>query len=84
MLKQDYQVNHLIEIIKNDLNEGIMYYDKEQITDHPERFIVAELLREKSFVFHEKEEIPHSVAIVIDRMAEVDDGIEIIASIIVY
>lgn len=80
--KTGLQVNHLIEIIKNDLNEGIMYYDKEQITDHPERFIVAEFIREKILYFT-KEEIPHSVAIVIDRMAVVDDGIEIIASIIV-
>ena len=40
-------VEHLLEIIKSDLHEGVMYYPKDHITDHPERFIMAEFIREK-------------------------------------
>ena len=57
----------LLDLMMNVLPEGPMYYPADQITDHPEQFIVAELIREK--VLHlTREEIPHSVAVVIDDM----------------
>ena len=74
-------VEHLLEIIKSDLHEGVMYYPKDHITDHPERFIMAEFIREKILYFT-KEEVPHSVAIVIERMLEDEAGVEIIATIV--
>ena len=76
-------VDVLIQTIKNYLDEGIMYYPKDQMTDHPERFIMAEFIREKILYFT-KEEVPHSVAIVVERMQELEDGsVEVIATIVV-
>ena len=73
----------LISTIKTYLNEGMMYYPKDQMTDHPERFVMAEFIREKILYFT-REEVPHSVAIVVERMAELEDGsVEVIATIVV-
>ena len=75
-------IDHLITTIKNDLEEGVMYYPKDHITDHPERFIMAEFIREKILYFTH-EEVPHSVAIVIEKMEEDDNGVHIMATIVV-
>ena len=80
--KTGLQVDHLIEVIKNDLHEGPKYYEDDQITDHPERFIIAEYIREKILYFT-SQEIPHSIAIVIDKIEEDEQGMEVIASIVV-
>ena len=58
-----------------------MYYPQDHLTDHPERFVMAEFIREKILYFT-KEEVPHSVAIVIERMLEDEAGVEIIATIV--
>lgn len=75
-------VKHLIEVIQSDLPEGVMYYPKDHITDHPERFIMAEFIREKILYFTH-EEVPHSVAIVIEKMEEDDQGVHVMAAIVV-
>ncbi|MEG0549109.1 MAG: GTPase Era [Coprobacillus sp.] len=75
-------VDKLIEIVKDDLDEGVMYYPKDHITDHPERFIMAEFIREKVLYFTH-DEVPHSVAIVIERMLEDNNGVQIMAAIVV-
>lgn len=80
---EDQNVDTLISTIKNYLNEGMMYYPKDQMTDHPERFVMAEFIREKILYFT-REEVPHSVAIVVERMSEQEDGsVEVIATIVV-
>ena len=75
-------VEHLMDTIKSDLKEGVMYYPKDHITDHPERFIMAEFIREKILYFTH-EEVPHSVAIVIESMTEDEDGVHVMAGIVV-
>ncbi|MDD8048731.1 MAG: GTPase Era [Thomasclavelia sp.] len=81
--KEDENEDSLINLIKDKLNEGIMYYPKDQMTDHPERFVMAEFIREKILYFT-KEEIPHSVAIVIEKMSEEEDGsVDVMATIVV-
>ncbi len=80
---EDYNVDTLISTIKGYLEEGMMYYPKDQMTDHPERFVMAEFIREKILYFTH-EEVPHSVAIVVERMLELEDGsVEVIATIVV-
>lgn len=59
----------LVDIIYKYLPEGPKYYDDDTITDQPERQIVAELIREKSLKLLE-DEIPHGIAVVIERMKE--------------
>ncbi len=61
----------LIESLVNTLPEGPQYYPADQITDHPERFIAGELIREKVLELT-REEVPHSVAVVVDRIYRED------------
>ncbi|WP_046173864.1 GTPase Era [Domibacillus indicus] len=77
-------VDRLLEQIKKQLPEGPQYYPADQVTDHPERFIVSELIREK--VLHlTREEVPHSIAVVIDKISKRDgkDMIDVMATIVV-
>ncbi|WP_430785198.1 GTPase Era [Virgibacillus flavescens] len=60
-------VNHLLDVIKEKLPEGPQYYPEDQVTDHPERFIIGELIREKVLQLTH-EEIPHSIAVVIENI----------------
>ena len=64
------------------LPEGPQYYPGDYITDQPERFFVAELIREK--IFHlAHQEIPYAVAVIIEKFSEIPekDLIEIDATI---
>ncbi|AIO19004.1 GTPase Era [Candidatus Izimaplasma bacterium HR1] len=83
--KRGDNIERLLEDIENELEEGPKYYPEDQITDHPERFIISELVREKVLRLT-REEIPHSVMCLIDYM-EYDEKnprlINIHASIIV-
>lgn len=82
--KENNNVDVLMHSVKKYLPEGQMYYPEDQMTDHPERFIMAEFIREK-VLFYTHDEIPHSIAIVIERMADLDaeEGVEIYATIVV-
>lgn len=73
----------LMKTLLRYLPEGPMYYDEDTITDQPERQIVAELVREKA-LRNLSEEIPHGIAVVIDRMKERPQGdlIDIDATIV--
>lgn len=64
---QGNNVNTLLEQITNYLPEGPQYYPSDQVTDHPERFIVSELIREKALHLT-REEVPHSIAVVVEQM----------------
>ncbi|MDQ0244488.1 GTP-binding protein Era [Bacillus fengqiuensis] len=70
---QGNNVETLLNQIKEVLPEGPQYYPADQVTDHPERFIVAELIREKALHLT-REEIPHSIAVVIDSMQRRETG----------
>ncbi|NBJ68553.1 MULTISPECIES: GTPase Era [Clostridia] len=70
---QGNNVNHLLDVLKEQLVEGPQYYPEDQITDHPERFIISELIREKVLQFT-KEEVPHSIAVVIENMVHRENG----------
>lgn len=64
---QGNNTNTLTKVIFEHLPEGPQYYPSDQVTDHPERFIVGELIREKVLELT-REEIPHSVAVVVEEM----------------
>ena len=70
-------IEYVLSDIKEILPEGPQYYPTEMITDHPEQFLIAEIIREK--VLHNtSEEVPHSVAVVIDMMKKNEDNPNII------
>ncbi len=51
------------------LEPGPYYYPPDLVTDQPERFIIGELIREQ-ILLHTRQEVPHSVAIAIERLEE--------------
>src|SRR3954466_2541427 len=60
-------VETLLEQVKLYLPEGPLFYPADQVTDHPERFIVSDLIREKALHLT-REEVPHSLAVVLEKM----------------
>ncbi len=65
-------VKLLIKEIKALLEEGPMYYYEDMVTDQPEKQIAAEIIREKMLWLLDKE-IPHGIAIEIEKMQEKKD-----------
>ena len=76
-------VDTLLTTLSGDLPEGPQFYPEDQVTDHPEYFIVSELIREK--VLHlTEQEVPHSIAVITESMKRDEfDKVHIQASIIV-
>lgn len=66
-------INELLEGISLELDYGPKYYPEEQISDHPEIFIIGEIIREKVLTLTEQE-IPHSVAVVVEEMKVDEDN----------
>ena len=62
-------LDRLMEKLIDVLPEGQRYFPKEQFTDQPERFLVAELIREK-ILTETGEEVPYASAVVIERFEE--------------
>lgn len=62
-------VGVLLEAIKDRLEEGPVYFPEDAITDHPERFIVSEIIREKLLLYL-REEVPHGIAVEIESYEE--------------
>lgn len=63
----------LIDIIFEYLEEGPLFFPNDMITDQPERQIVSEIIREKALHLL-NQEIPHGLAVIIDRLHEREDG----------
>jgi GTP-binding protein Era len=65
-------VDELLREVENLLPQGPMYYPEDYLTDQPERFLVAELIREK--VFHlAHQEVPYAAAVMVEKFTEVPD-----------
>lgn len=82
---QGNNVENLLAKIEERMPEGPQYYPADQVTDHPERFIISELIREKALHLT-REEIPHSIAVVIEKIApdeESENMIRVQATIMV-
>lgn len=60
-------IPELIEVVKNHLPEGPVYYPDGMLTDHPEQFVAAEFIRE-AVLKNTQDEVPHSVAVAIEEM----------------
>lgn len=74
-------ISALFEKIKEQLSEGPKFFPDDVITDQPERQIVSEFIREKTLRLLNKE-VPHGIAVEIERMKQKDNGTyEILAAI---
>ncbi|MBP1904325.1 GTP-binding protein Era [Paenibacillus turicensis] len=74
-------VTTLIEQIGKFLPPGPQYYPEDQVTDHPEQFVCAELVREKILMLT-REEVPHSIAVTIEDMRVQENGVVHISALI--
>ena len=80
---QGNNVNNLLNEIIAGLPHGPQYYPEDQISDHPERFVIAEMIREKIFMLT-RDEVPHSVAVDVTSVKREDEEhVHISANIIV-
>jgi GTP-binding protein Era len=64
-----YNVPELLSAIINLMPQGPRYFPEGMLTDRPEEFVIAELIREQ-VLHHTREEVPHSVAVVIESFEE--------------
>lgn len=62
-------IETLIGAIEEHLEEGPMFFPEDMVTDHPERFIVSEIIREK-LLHYLDDEVPHGVAVEIESYKE--------------
>lgn len=67
--KEGINVEKLTFGIEKYLEEGPMYFPPDMVTDHPERFIVSEIIREKVLMYL-NDEVPHGVAVEIESYKE--------------
>lgn len=74
-------LSELLTEIVAALPEGPQYYSAELMTDHPERFIIAELIREQVLVATEAE-VPHSVAVQVEKVKEQTAGPTVVEAVI--
>ncbi|SDY52107.1 GTP-binding protein Era [Evansella caseinilytica] len=66
-------VKTLVDQVFRYLEAGPQYYPEDQVTDHPERFLMSEMIREK--VLHlTTEEVPHSIAVDIEQIKRRGEG----------
>ncbi|EEW53333.1 GTPase Era [Limosilactobacillus antri] len=80
---QGNNVNELINELVAGLPHGPQYYPADQISDHPERFVIAEMIREKVFMLT-RDEVPHSVAVDVTSIQREDaEHVHISANIVV-
>jgi GTP-binding protein Era len=71
--KEGYNLQTLLHLVLDALPEGPPYYPKEMISEHPERFFVAEIVREKVYM-HYHQEIPYSVQVNVVAYEERPEG----------
>lgn len=80
---QGNNINNLLNEVIAGLPHGPQYYPADQISDHPERFVIAEMIREKIFMLT-RDEVPHSVAVDVTSVKREDEEhVHISANIIV-
>ncbi len=59
----------LIKSVVGFMEEGPMYFPDDMVTEHPERFVVSEIIREKILMYLQ-DEVPHGVAVEIEQYKE--------------
>ena len=74
-------VEHLVETVSTYLPEGPAFFPDDILTDMPEKFIVAEMIREKVFRLT-RDEIPYSTAVVVESFTDRENGVIAIAAAI--
>ncbi len=74
-------LSELLDAIKQMLPEGPRYFPEDMITDRPLSFQMAEVIREKILLLT-REEVPHCVAVLVDKVEERENGVLYVAATI--
>ncbi|MDK9717819.1 MAG: GTPase Era [Trichlorobacter sp.] len=74
-------IERLVDLVREQLPEGVALFPDDILTDLPEKFIVAELIREKVFRLTNRE-VPYGTAVVVEAFTEREDGLVVINAII--
>jgi len=74
-------VEHLVSVVSGYLPEGAAMFPDDILTDMPEKFIVAEMIREKVFRLT-RDEVPYSTAVVVESFIERENGVIAISAAI--
>ena len=80
--KTGENAGELLKVIFARLPEGPLYYPVDEVTDQPERFIMAELVREKVLQLT-RDEVPHSIAVVVEEVEAKQTMVKVRALIVV-
>ncbi len=67
-------IDELLQTIIKYLPEGPRYFPSDQLTDQPERFLIAELIREQIFIQTEQE-VPYQTAVSVEQLEDTDSGV---------
>lgn len=78
---KNVNIDLLIKKIKDVLPEGYQFYPEEVKSDHPISFLISEIIREKMLLCLEQE-VPHCVAVKIEKMEKINDTLQIDATIV--
>jgi GTPase len=81
---EDENIDRYIDVLRKIFPEGPQYFPEDTITDQPERFVIAEMIREKALINLE-EEVPHGIYVSVDgvKSREGKDFIDVFANIYV-
>ncbi|MDG5786553.1 GTPase Era [Evansella sp. AB-P1] len=75
-------ISTLLDQVYRYLEEGPQYYPADQVTDHPERFLMSEMIREKALhLTHE--EVPHSIAVDIEQIERRNENTIYVGAVII-
>lgn len=80
---QKLHLNKLLNVIVDNLPEGLPFYDEDDLSDLPTRFFVSELIREKIYELF-ADEIPYHTAVMVNEYKDKGNIIKIQADIIVH
>ena len=78
---QNKNVDELLKTLKEYLPEDVQYYPAEMVSDYPESFMIAEIIREK-VLLNTEQEVPHSIAVQIEEITRKPNVIYIRAAIV--
>lgn len=80
--RDDINIDTLLDVTKDYLNEGPKYFPDDMKSDHGKNFLLGEIIREK-VLYKTEEEVPHSVAVVVEKCEEKGKDLYLDALIIV-
>ncbi|MDD4637109.1 MAG: GTPase Era [Bacteroidales bacterium] len=80
--KSGFNLDYVLRRIKEQIPESEPYFDKDALTDKPTRFFVNEIIREKIFLFYQKE-VPYSTEVVVEEYKDTEKLVSIRAVIYV-